>query len=220
MTRTAITYCLLFVSVTLAIGGCSSKRVAVAPPPAPPAPIITAPHLTVILLPEENGKQGHVSVTNNSGTQDLAQANHAIQVRSGAAPPAPVPVPKGEWKAKYGAMLAALPDPALTFHLHFVENSVNLNAESTRMLPDILRAIGDRKSTDISVTGHTDTTGTSEANAKLARERADAIAKIFVERGINSDYLFVTSHGEANLLVRTADNVREERNRRVEVIVR
>ena len=41
-----------------------------------------------------------------------------------------------------------------------------------------------------------------------------------IQAGIVSSMIEVTSHGEADLLIKTADEVAEPRNRRVEITVR
>jgi outer membrane protein OmpA-like peptidoglycan-associated protein len=41
-----------------------------------------------------------------------------------------------------------------------------------------------------------------------------------IEAGVDRSAIVVTSHGEATLLVPTADNVNEPRNRRVDITVR
>jgi outer membrane protein OmpA-like peptidoglycan-associated protein len=43
---------------------------------------------------------------------------------------------------------------------------------------------------------------------------------VLLEAGLDSTALEVTSHGESDLLVRTADGVFEPRNRRVDISVR
>jgi outer membrane protein OmpA-like peptidoglycan-associated protein len=46
------------------------------------------------------------------------------------------------------------------------------------------------------------------------------VADFLIARGLAQSDLFVASHGEADLLVKTPRGVAEQRNRRVEVIVR
>jgi len=43
---------------------------------------------------------------------------------------------------------------------------------------------------------------------------------MLIEVGLDASLIETTSHGEADLLVPTADNVAEPRNRRVEITVR
>jgi outer membrane protein OmpA-like peptidoglycan-associated protein len=68
--------------------------------------------------------------------------------------------------------------------------------------------------------GHTDTTGTSAKNLELGLRRANAVRAILIDAGLAPAAVSVRSHGEAALLVHTADNVFEPRNRRVEITVR
>ena len=74
---------------------------------------------------------------------------------------------------------------------------------------------------DVAVVGHTDTTGTPAVNFELGLRRATMRSqpprRRRPRRGRSSS---VTSHGEADLLVKTADEVSEPRNRRVEITVR
>jgi peptidoglycan-associated lipoprotein len=77
-----------------------------------------------------------------------------------------------------------------------------------------------RKNLDISVIGHTDTQGSADVNAALARERAETIAAELRKLGLQDAVIQVESHGERNLLVPTADEVAEPRNRRVEITLR
>jgi outer membrane protein OmpA-like peptidoglycan-associated protein len=73
---------------------------------------------------------------------------------------------------------------------------------------------------DVSVIGHTDTTGADTANAALGLQRASVIRDQLLQTGLDPALVEVVSFGESDLLVPTADNVAEARNRRVEVIVR
>src|SRR5262249_35484269 len=102
----------------------------------------------------------------------------------------------------------------------FDQGKDTLNAESIAMIPAILDAIRQRSSTAISVTGHADTVDTPDRNYRIALSRAQGVAKILQDKGVNPSDLFVASHGDADLLVKTLRGVDEPRNRRVEVIVR
>ena len=57
-------------------------------------------------------------------------------------------------------------------------------------------------------------------NVELGLRRANAVRTILVDAGLARSAIAVASHGEAALLVRTADGVFEPRNRRVEITVR
>jgi outer membrane protein OmpA-like peptidoglycan-associated protein len=68
------------------------------------------------------------------------------------------------------------------------------------------------------VAGHTDTVGEAGYNLRLSRQRAQAIARWFRQRGLKIPIGF-EGFGESALLVKTADEVDEPRNRRVDYIL-
>jgi outer membrane protein OmpA-like peptidoglycan-associated protein len=68
------------------------------------------------------------------------------------------------------------------------------------------------------VAGHTDTVGEASYNLRLSRLRAQAIARWFRQRGLKIPIAY-EGFGESALLVRTADEVDEPRNRRVDYIL-
>ena len=73
---------------------------------------------------------------------------------------------------------------------------------------------------EITVIGHTDRTGSREANFQLSLERAAAVRDILLSGGIPADIIQIIGRGEIEPAVMTEDNVAESRNRRVEITVR
>jgi outer membrane protein OmpA-like peptidoglycan-associated protein len=66
--------------------------------------------------------------------------------------------------------------------------------------------------------GHTDTVGDAGYNLRLSRQRAQSIARWFRQRGLKIPIGY-EGFGESALLVKTADQVDEPRNRRVDYIL-
>lgn len=175
----------------------------------------------VVLLPDPDGKVGRVVISNRGGTQVLQDAGHMVEVPDAdSAPLPPVAVDAGRMKEDFGEAMSVVPPPPIHFILYFKTDTTELTEASRRLLAQVLPTVVERKSTDVSVVGHTDTTGTREYNCNLGMERALLVKKMLVSLGIDPDFIEATSHGEGNLLVRTADEVSEHRNRRVEVVVR
>lgn len=71
----------------------------------------------------------------------------------------------------------------------------------------------------VEVTGHADTSGPQDYNYELGMRRAQTVAGALAERGVDRDRMTLTSEGESDLRVPTADGVREPQNRRVTVQV-
>ena len=68
------------------------------------------------------------------------------------------------------------------------------------------------------VAGHTDTVGSEGHNLKLSQERAQSISRWFKSHGLRISVAY-EGFGESSLAVKTADNVDEIRNRRVDYIL-
>jgi len=204
----------LTVGVLLA-GGCGPKRVAPQVPTAPPATTLIA------LLPDpESGVTGHARVTNEFGSANLATARAATQVKADGPPGAVNAVSDADVTRLFGAALVALPPEPRHFTLYFKFESDALTDESSRKVPEILAAVKRLAVPEVVVIGHTDTLGEPKTNIALGLKRAVSVKGVLVEAGITPALIEVSSHGEADLLVKTRDNRAEPRNRRVEISVR
>ncbi|MRR57648.1 MAG: OmpA family protein [Deltaproteobacteria bacterium] len=175
----------------------------------------------VVLLPEPGGTTSQLLVSNQGGSQLLQEANMATSIQSAqSAPTKPEAIKEQEIQQIFGAALVALPSPPIHFVLYFKTDTTVVTDESRKILAKVLPAIADHESTDVSIVGHTDRVGTRAYNFQLGLKRALLVQKMLLSLGINPQFIEVTSHGEDNPLIQTKDEVREQRNRRVEVVVR
>lgn len=69
----------------------------------------------------------------------------------------------------------------------------------------------------LGITGHTDRAGSDGYNMALSLRRANAVRDALVREGFPGERITIVGRGELQLLVRTADGVREPQNRRVEI---
>jgi outer membrane protein OmpA-like peptidoglycan-associated protein len=175
----------------------------------------------VVLIPDPDGNIGQLVVANDGGQQVLNEKNQSVRVTDRKAAPSKVTkLSDEEIRSIFSDALAAQPLPPATFILYFLQDSNELTDESKTVLPQIFQTIQKRGSTDIVVSGHTDTVGAKEYNYKLGLERAQVTSEILVANGAVPANITVTSHGEGNPLIKTADEVAEPRNRRVEVVIK
>ncbi len=174
----------------------------------------------VVLLPEEENSSAAVKVTNARGSQVLTAPFQATVVAANRAPAAPITLDEATVQREFGEALSAMPSPPVRFVLYFESDSTELTAESKQLLPQVLETVAKRQPAEVAVVGHTDTQGAPERNFKLGLDRAEKVAELLKTLGIPPATLEVSSHGEADLLVPTADEVAEPRNRCVEVTVR
>lgn len=175
----------------------------------------------VVLIPDPDGYVGQLSVSNDGGEQILNKQNQSVQVKNRRTAPTKVTTISTEKiRTTFSDVLAAQPMPPAKFILYFLNDSDDLTMESNALLPLIIRTIKKRGSSDIVISGHTDTVGEKEYNYKLSLERAQVAYKLLVANGAIPANITVTSHGEGNPLIKTADEVAEPRNRRVEITIR
>ena len=120
----------------------------------------------------------------------------------------------------FGSAIAARPIAPKSFTLYFKADSDELLPDSRAAFEDVFAEVGRRKAAEIVVTGHTDTMGQREYNDKLSLERAKAISKLFISRGLAPAAVLAAGRGERELLIQTPDQTSEPRNRRVEITVR
>jgi outer membrane protein OmpA-like peptidoglycan-associated protein len=199
--------------------GCGSARapqtVPAAPAAAPPPPALIA------LLPDpETHVTGKIHVSNEFGAIDLSTPNASLRTTPNAAPGPAKALTDDEVKRAFGEAMAALPPPPRHFTLQFKFESDTLTDASAALVPEILAAVKALAVPEVMIVGHTDTMGDRQSNLALGLKRAMAVRNILVQAGLATSLIDVTSHGEADLLIKTRDNTPEPRNRRVEITVR
>lgn len=170
----------------------------------------------VTLLPDE-GKQtsGAVAVLDVKSEAEVGQLTTAnTRARVGGKKVKAKVYKTGFWSD----LLGRVPHQPRTYVLYFVEGTTDLDAGSEPILDALRNEVG--ATSEVQITGHTDTVGTDESNDKLSYERAVEIRAELVKRGLPVESARVTGRGEREMLVPTPDGVNEAGNRRVEVILR
>jgi outer membrane protein OmpA-like peptidoglycan-associated protein len=175
---------------------------------------------TVIVLPAQPGKTIGGVVVTREGQQQVLDSPYAASRIRGTGNLEASHASAAEVQASYSDVLTALPPRPTKFVLYFVTGKDVLTKESEIELGDVLAEMKKRPVPDVLVIGHTDTQGTLEWNDELSRQRAEKVKGFLVGIGVPADRIKVAGRGERDLLVPTADNVDEPRNRRVEINVR
>ncbi|MSP66888.1 MAG: hypothetical protein EXQ96_02085 [Alphaproteobacteria bacterium] len=126
-----------------------------------------------------------------------------------APPPAPAPVPAP----------AAQPAPVAprVFVVFFEHDKADLTFQAKEIITE---AAGNAKRGGLSrlmLTGHADRSGSERYNLGLSERRANTVRDELVRQGVQVGTIATDFRGESQLLVPTADGVREPQNRRVEI---
>lgn len=185
----------------ISLGGCAARQ-------------------TIILVPDPDGRVGEVEVATAGGKQVLTRPGEMTRVSGPTAPPSAVTTADPAYIATtFAEALAVEPAPPEKFILYFEVGTTTLDPKSRSAIVSIAAAVKRRGAISISISGHTDATGSDAINDKLALVRAERVKALLLEEGVSPEVMSVSSHGKGNPAVPTPDGVAEPLNRRVEVIV-
>lgn len=150
--------------------------------------------------------------SNGNPDTTVANGNHTILAGLRWTFNAPAPVPPEVVKAS-----PVVPADYLVF---FDWDKTDITKEARKIISDAATAAGITKPITILVTGHTDTSGSPAYNQKLSERRAAAVKAELVLRGVNPALINTVGRGESELLVPTAQGVREPSNRRAQIVLK
>ncbi len=126
--------------------------------------------------------------------------------------------------AKKELSITKLPGNALKVGLasdvSFDSGKADIRPEAQATYSKIAGILKDYDKTIIHVVGHTDTVASDSYNQTLSDRRSSSVGNVLMGDGVPSGRLQLHGRGERELLVRTADNVNEARNRRVDIVIK
>jgi OmpA-OmpF porin, OOP family len=143
-------------------------------------------------------------VVKHTATFGIRYALQSPSVMTDMTPTAPPPEP----------MTSAAPRQFIVF---FGFNKYNLTSEALRVISEAVVAAKDTGSATVLITGHTDTVGSNDYNMRLSMRRSNAVKAEMVRQGIPTSAISSNGKGETELLVQTADGVKEPQNRRATI---
>jgi OOP family OmpA-OmpF porin len=113
----------------------------------------------------------------------------------------------------------APPPPSKAWMVFFDTNSTTLSQQSAATVTEAASVAKSTPNARVAVTGYTDTDGAPAYNQQLSLRRADAVKNALVSNGIAPQAITVTGSGERGLLIDTPDQTKNEKNRRVQIVV-
>jgi OmpA family len=117
--------------------------------------------------------------------------------------------------------VAAPPTPppaaAPSYMVFFDWDRSDLSAQAIATIRQASAAWKSGGSPKITAIGHTDTSGPPDYNMALSLRRATTVKNALIREGVADTAIDTIGKGETQLLVQTADGVREPQNRRVEI---
>jgi OmpA-OmpF porin, OOP family len=101
--------------------------------------------------------------------------------------------------------------------VNFQFDKSELTAPARETLDAIATRLTDKDGLSILIEGHTDAFGSDEYNVKLGQERAEAVRRHLVERGVKAESIEVVSRGEEEPAASNQTEEGRAQNRRVEL---
>ncbi|MDB5397877.1 MAG: TonB-dependent receptor [Rhodospirillales bacterium] len=115
-------------------------------------------------------------------------------------------------------VVAPAPSVPKSYLVFFDFNKSDLTSQAASIVDQAAKNAGPARVTKLEVTGHTDTVGSDAYNMRLSRRRAESVAAQLEKDGIPSSEIEIIAKGKRDLLVPTADGVKEPQNRRVQIV--
>jgi len=175
---------------------------------------------TVVLLDSGKSKNA-VLVSTNKGTQKLDTVGSYVGLSdANSAPSKPKVMSTKEISSRFSEVLEAAPKKAISHIVYFKVNSTELTQESIETLHNAISDIEKSFPCTVDIIGHTDTVGSNEVNSKVSLKRAKYIELLIQNENLKIVSIKSKGYGEEDLLVPTADNIDEARNRNVEIFIK
>ena len=172
---------------------------------------------SVVLL-RSVGDSPAVTVENAHGSETLTHPRDSIEFRKAdLLTRTTTPV---EIRERFGQVLDVTPAPSRQYVIQFATGQSALPLEADSTVAALLADVAAHPFVEVEITGHTDRAGGVEANDQLSKQRAVAVREALIVRGLKASLIRVVGRGERQVLVPTADEVAEPKNRRVEILVR
>lgn len=100
---------------------------------------------------------------------------------------------------------------------YFESDSSALSAQGKSELVEFIQTLTTYPQSTVKIIGHTDSTGSESYNLTLSKARAQSVADVFLDAGIDSSRMSVEGVGEAEPIASNQTAEGREKNRRVEV---
>ncbi len=111
-------------------------------------------------------------------------------------------------------LLVTLPE-----NITFATDSATVMPSFQNQLAALANNLRQFPNSRVSVTGHTDSTGSTSYNQGLSERRASAVANVLIQNGVASNRLFVSGAGETQPVASNDTTFGRQQNRRVEIVI-
>lgn len=159
---------------------------------------------------EENHQPEHIARCRDGFYDAMAEIDEAMKPEPEPEVSEPAPEPEPE------------PEPAMEperFTVYFDFDRAAVRPGQLSKIDDAVEVAREDSGLSLSVTGHADRAGPADYNRELSLQRAQNVREALMANGISRTRISIAARGESEPAVATPDGVREQANRRVEIVV-
>ena|SRR5215471_7382799 len=114
----------------------------------------------------------------------------------------------------------ANPDQApVSYMVFFNLGSTKLSDQDQNTVAQAAQVYKTKANARVMVTGYADTVGSPSANMALSQQRANVVKNLLVQSGVPAAAITTAASGDTGLLVETASQTNQPKNRRVTIVI-
>ena len=114
----------------------------------------------------------------------------------------------------------ANPDQApVSYMVFFNLGSTKLSDQDKNTVAQAAQVYKTKANARVMVTGYADTVGSPSANMALSQQRANVVKNLLVQSGVPAAAITTAASGDTGLLVETAAQTNQPKNRRVAIVI-
>lgn len=105
-----------------------------------------------------------------------------------------------------------------------VESRINFESSSSQLvqqktLEDIIQKLSGKEIQQITLVGHSDSSGNEAFNVTLSQQRAQRVADYFIRHGVSKEQISITGEGSAHPIAENLSHTGRATNRRVDISI-
>ena len=107
----------------------------------------------------------------------------------------------------------------VSYMVFFNLGSTKLSDQDQNTVAQAAQVFKTKPNATIAVTGYADTVGSPSMNMALSQQRANVVKNMLVQNGVPADSIQTAASGDTGLLVDTAAQTNQPKNRRVVIVI-
>jgi len=101
--------------------------------------------------------------------------------------------------------------------IEFVTGMADLVAGASKGIDMLADYMGSYSAKTVSLSGHTDSSGSAKKNQELSQQRADFIRNVLISKGVSAERITAIGYGQSQPIESNSSRAGRQKNRRIEI---